>query len=120
MDPEGGDEMFFRTFPQLKLKVEDSDIHNDLEVQEIPNSDSTSDNYQDDREREKCLVISEEFSDAAFPRHGKINERRDPDEFFSCLPDELWIEILREFGPHELCVIGLTCRALLRLTRQDS
>ena len=120
MDPEGGDEMFFRTFPQLKLKVEDSDIHNDLEVQEIPNSDSTSDNYQDDREREKCLGISEEFSDAAFPRHGKINERRDPDEFFSCLPDELWIEILREFGPHELCVIGLTCRALLRLTRQDS
>jgi len=116
MEPEGGEEeeMFLRTFPQMRLRVEDSGILDDLEVQEIPDTDS--EHSQEDRGQ--YLVIREEVSDDECPVHGENKQRRtDPDEFFSCLPDELWVEILRDFSPVELCIIGLTCKTLLRLTR---
>ena len=116
MEPEGGEEeMFLRTFPQMRLKVEDSGILDDLEVQEIPDNDSEH-SQEDGRQ---YLVIREEVSDDdECPEHSENEQRRtDPDEFFSCLPDELWVEILRDFSPFELCIIGLTCKALLRLTR---
>ena len=41
-------------------------------------------------------------------------------EFMSRLPDEIWVMILREFDHQELCVIGLTCSSLLRLTRDPA
>ena len=116
MEPEGGEEeMFLRTFPQMRLRVEDSGILDDLEVQEIPDNDSK--HSQEDGGQ--YLVIREEVSDDdECPVHSENKQRRtDPDEFFSCLPDELWVEILRDFSPFELCIIGLTCKALLRLTR---
>ena len=113
MEPEaeGGDEVFLRIFPQMKLRVEDSGIIEDLEVQEILDSDNNQEGG------EQYLVISEDNSDEDCPLHCGSQERTDPDEFFSRLPDELWIEILRDFGPFELCNIGFTCKALLRLTR---
>ena len=96
----------------MRLKVEDSGILDDLEVQEIPDTDN-------EHSQEQYLVIREEVSDDDdCPVHSEHKQRgTDPDEFFSCLPDELWVEILRDFSPFELCIIGLTCKALLRLTR---
>ena len=108
MEPKGGDELFLRTFPQMKLRVEDSGIIEDLEVPDSDNNQEGGEQY---------LVISEEASDDDCPLHSDDVERTDPDEFISRLPDELWIEILRDFSPYELCNIGLTCKALLRLTR---
>ena len=112
MEPAGGDEeMFLRTFPRMKLRVEDSGILDDLEVQEIPDTDSQEGvgHY---------LVIRDEVSDEDRPCDFRENQKRtDADEFLSRLPDELWIEILRDLSPFELCIIGLTCKALLRLTR---
>jgi len=95
----------------MKLRVEDSGIIEDLEVQEIPDSDNNQEVGQ------QYLVVNEEASDEDCPLHCDTIERTDPDEFFSRLPDELWIEILRDFSPFGLCNIGLTCKALLRLTR---
>ena len=114
MEPEGGDDLFLRIFPQMKLRVEDSGIIEDLEVQEIPDSDNNQEVGQ------QYLVVNEEASDEDCPLHCDTIERTDPDEFFSRLPDELWIEILRDFSPFGLCNIGLTCKALLRLTRYRS
>ena len=106
--------MFLRTFPQMKLKAEDSGILDDLEVQEIPDTDSENSQEGDGQ----YLVIREEVSDEDRPCDFCDNKKRtDPDEFLSRLPDELWIEIFRDFSPFELCIIGLTCKALLRLTR---
>jgi len=102
--------MFLRTFPQMKLKAEDSGILDDLEVQEIPDTDSENSQEGDGQ----YLVIREEDRPCDFCDDKK---RTDPDEFLSRLPDELWIEIFRDFSPFELCIIGLTCKALLRLTR---
>ena len=114
MEPTGGEEDFF--LRKLRLKVEDSGILDDLEVQEIPDTDS--EHSQEDGGQ--YLVIREEVSDDddECPVLSEDKQRRtDPDEFFSCLPDELWVEILRDFSPFELCIIGLTCKALLHLTR---
>ena len=113
MDPEGGDGLFLRTFPQLKLRVEDSGILDDLEVQEIPDPDS--DNHHEGGDR--VDRVSDDASDDDCPVHSENKQRTDPDMFFSRLPDELWIEILRDFSPFELCRLGLTCKALLRLSR---
>ena len=112
MEPE--DELFLRIFPQMKLRVEDSGIIEDLEVQEIPDSEYNQEGG------ERYLVISDDASDEDCPLHSDTIERTDPDEFFSRLPDELWIEILRDFSLFGLCNIGLTCKALLRLTRYRS
>lgn len=110
----GDEEMFLRTFPQMKRSVEDSGILDDLEVQEIP--DTVSENSQDGGGQ--YLVIREEVSGDHSPCDFCENKKgTDPDEFFSRLPDELWIGILRDLSPLELCIIGLTCKALLRLTR---
>ena len=112
MEHAGGDEeMFLRTFPRMKLRVEDSGILDDLEVQEIPDTDSQEGDGQ-------YLVIRDEGSDDDRPwDFCDDKKRKDADEFFSRLPDELWVEIIRDFSPYELCIIGLTCKALLRLTR---
>jgi len=44
----------------------------------------------------------------------------DPDEFLCTLPQEVWIKIFQQFDPYELCVIGLTSKGFLDLTRDPS
>ena len=44
----------------------------------------------------------------------------DADQVISLLPDEVWLEVLSYFTTLELCSLGLTCKSLLRLTRDPA
>ena len=45
------------------------------------------------------------------------DEATDAGEFVSGLPDEIWLKILSHLSNYELCQLSLTCRDLLRLSR---
>ena len=50
----------------------------------------------------------------------EVEDPVDPDLVISRLPDEVWLEVLSYFTSLELCSLGLTCKSLLRLTRDPA
>ena len=46
-----------------------------------------------------------------------VSAALEPDLVISRLPEEVWLEVLTYLSTRELCSLGLTCRSLLRLTR---